>query len=648
MFTQTFYEYFNNAYRSYLNNDPHSVTLDTFLSQISDATNSIGYIAFFHENYFRIISCYAKETYAADPMIYISNESICKSSLVLGTPVMTNIITQFEPLYDMLKNAVTYICIPCVFNGICLGFIGLGSKLNYPNNIVSNFKLLGSLTGTLLNNIKMSTQVFMTCDLSIEILNLTDSIIVTNNALDILYINGKAITLLDKFYASLFPDGYINNNLIKVFPQLAILHDEQSGNKIYKNREIDISISDTTVENIIHFVINTIDCKNKIYNVINLTETIIAKQINANTYLMTYLSHELRNSLQSVILANYMIKMEIKKPMKHTKIIERACQNMKRIVNDILDLSKIETNELVIEISACNINDIVLETIDEYKVLAATNDIEIILNINESVPKMLQTDQMRLTQILANLISNAIKYAKGKNVIIDITHDASDQKIIFSITDTGMGIKKDELCHIFKHFGQTSNSSKNGIESTGLGLYISQKLAHMLGGSITVKSEYNVGSTFSLIHPIGLTQSINATQKNDQIYDYTFSGKILLVDDEWTNTGLLKLLIQNFNYEFYGIATTETVDNGFDAIEMCKINAYDVIFMDISMGGIDGISTTKSIRNNGYKGIIIAITGNVSIFDDKSNCLLFDDTIIKPYDSTILLKTLKKHLVKEK
>lgn len=649
MLTSYFYEYFNAAYRSYMNNETITTILKIYLEQLSELTHSVGYIALLKDDLLLIKACYSKETYANDPLLLVPEETICKQALITNCVQISNVVPHGEPMFELIKSAITYISIPCIFNESLIGIISLASKNTYLETNKHMFQLLGSLTGVLLNNIKMTTQIFMTCDITKEILNFADSVIVTDEHLKILYLNSKANAILNTHYSTLFPEGFNDQSLIHVFPQLTLLHDDDSNTKIYRNRQIEISIDNQGVVSTILFTFNTIACKEQIYNIVHLTNTtVVNKPANGNTCLMSYLSHELRNSIQSVILANYMIQLEIKKPMNHTKIIEKACQKMKRIVNDILDLSKIEMNELVIEVSLCNIKNLLLETINEYEAHAILKNIDIVLNIDDTVPVLLYTDSTRLSQIISNLISNAIKYSRGNKITINVLHDNIDQMVIFSVEDTGVGIKKEELCHIFKKFGKTSNSSKYKNDSTGLGLYISQKLARMMGGNINVTSEYNVGSTFAFHHPSNLRSSMNMCQSSKNAYDtdHSFSGKILLVDDEHENTNLLKLLIQNFNYDFCGFSRVESVNNGFDAVELCKITNYDIIFMDIDMPGINGITTAKTLKCNNYEGVIIAMTGDAHIFDTIENCSLFNDIIMKPYDTNVLLDMFKKHFIK--
>jgi CheY-like chemotaxis protein len=222
----------------------------------------------------------------------------------------------------------------------------------------------------------------------------------------------------------------------------------------------------------------------------------------------------------------------------------------------------------------------------------------------------------------------------------------------FDVIDEGIGIKNEDLQNLFKTYGKTTNNYKLKVSSEGLGLCISQKLANLLGGQITVKSDTNTGTTFSLSHPVKLGMSGTNFERNEFIDK--LSGNVLLVDDNNSNLSLLHMLLDQFNYEHMWTIKIESVNNGKDAIELCQINNYDLIFMDINMIGIDGCTTSKIIKNNGFTGKIVATTGNIlSRAENKEfgNCDFykqFDDIIIKPFDDQIVLKMLKHFLIKNK
>jgi CheY-like chemotaxis protein len=293
-----------------------------------------------------------------------------------------------------------------------------------------------------------------------------------------------------------------------------------------------------------------------------------------------------------------------------------------------------------------------MNQIEDHKNSATLKGLDIILEIKNTVPKTLYTDEFRLNQILINLISNAIKYSTYGIIKLLVDYDDIEFGVKFSVIDSGNGIKKCEINNLFKQYCQTSCSDK--FDSNGLGLYISQNIANLLGGYISVTSEYSKGSVFTLFHPISLENS--GIKKEVSILSNKFTSLeklsclILIVDDNESNLNLLRLMLQHINYTYKSNIEIHSVKDGKDAIDICKINKYSYIFMDINMPGIDGATASKIIKLNHFNGKIIATTGNIlakkenSIYSDNyDRYVYFDDIIIKPYDDTAILKVLVKY-----
>ena len=328
---------------------------------------------------------------------------------------------------------------------------------------------------------------------------------------------------------------------------------------------------------------------------------------------------------------------------------------MKRIINDILDLSKIESNEMEIILDNHKIEDIILELIETFKNMAKEKNINLKYIIDSNCPVSIFTDLTRVKQILSNLISNGIKYSnKNSEVIVNVTYNKKLHGINFEIIDFGMGISKEESNNLFKENGKTTNSYKFDVKSNGFGLYLSQKIAHLLEGHISFRSKYNSGSTFNFFHPIKLGMSINMF-KNNKIQTKNISGKILIVDDDESNLTMFRLLLEGFKFE-YGIdLDINTVQDGNSAIDLCKVQKYDLIFMDINMVGIDGCTSTNIIKENYQKNNIkvpvIATTGNIMAKKENQNSnptenkyICFDNIVIKPYDEENILSILNSYL----
>jgi signal transduction histidine kinase len=673
-----FYTIFNQAYNAYLNKIEPTKFMNQMLEHIINKTNSsIGFIAILQDKNLTIE--FYNQTNIQENII-IQKQIIIQDSIFYSNIIKTKKIQNinnynfnnynFNNYFLKIQN-YSCICIPLLFNNNIIGIISLLKKEEYLENL-EIYDIMGSLIGMLYNNytnfslIKLANKICLsTLNLNKnnfilsqqfleEILNYTNSgIIITNETFDILYLNNYINIILNNLYDDLFSNNYINKNLINIFPQLSILNiQEDSCHKIYTNKSIELSIIDKSVEIILNFIINTIIFNNIYYNIIIIiqTEDCIKTQKTSNNYLIAYLSHELRNPLQSIILADYMLLSNIEtftdKMINYLKIIDNSGNSMKRIINDILDLSRIEANEFIIELEICNIVELLTNIIDEY----SQANLTILLHIDENVPITVGTDLIRLNQIFNNLFSNAFKYSSNKDINLHVEYNSVNNYILFNIIDQGIGIKKEELCHLFKNYGKTSNNNLqklDKINSNGLGLYISQKIANLLGGKITITSNYGSGSIFTLYHPIEITKSYY--QKTQLSPSSNLSGNILLVDDDETNLSLLKLLLEQINYEYHNNIKINSINNGLEAINLCKILKYDIIFMDVNMDGIDGCSTSKIIKNDNLCDTIIAITGNILsmnnvYIDDKYK--IFDEIVIKPYTNHNILKLLQKYLTK--
>ena len=355
------------------------------------------------------------------------------------------------------------------------------------------------------------------------------------------------------------------------------------------------------------------------------------------------LSHELRNPLQTIILASSLLSKNINNQQinKYIKMIIQSSNEMKKIINDILDLNKIISNEMNLNIENINIKTFIESIINEINDIYVNNSHIIHTNIDMNIPTYIFTDEMRLKQIIMNLITNSIKYSKKSqknNININIKYFTPN--IHFEVEDTGIGIKEEFIGQLFEYFGQTIESSERN-DSNGLGLFICQKLAHLLGGEIIIQSKYGEGSKFTLIHPIKLGYTFNINNIFNPIIN--LNKNILIVDDIENNAILLKTILQNISFKYNCNLTIDVTLNGEQSINLCKINKYDIIFMDINMGNIDGYTATRIIKDNGYKNIIIATTGNEHTQLIKNDYVYFDNILIKPFDDTNILTILSKY-----
>lgn len=685
---------FNDSYRLYLNGIPSLIFMNSFIEKIIKIMG--GYAGFVgkyvvekaasytddEDISYIIIDAVCNSKYFLDNNIKFGNntsfnitdtQSICKLA-IMSNRIQTidiGILTSPDNIDFIFsyRDATKLLYVPINYMNEVIGVLGIVFNKNDITIDIDLLKCISNYLSIIQNSystLKMSSlevdKRFANYQLTEEILNtITSGIIVTDKDFKIVYINDVSIGIIKNIYSS-----YNNEiDVMKIFPQLDCIC--ESKEIIFRKRKLNVDIKEKGNVTSLQFILDTIMCNETYHHVINITHRCNnsesptaniqtkSESFKTNKNLIGYLSHELRNPLQTINLANHLIQTNIKKTdikipdkiMTNLNTINKACLDMKKIVNDILDLSKLEAKEFILDIEIVDISEIVSDIVGDYIEVALAKNLILDYFINDDVPKTLLTDYTRCKQILGNLISNSIKYSDNGSILLDIKYDEDNHGILFTIKDQGMGIREEELGNLFKEFGQTSNSFKINGDSNGLGLCICQKIANLLGGYIKVKSIYKEGSAFTLFHPIKLGTSITLFDNN--LTNNIISGNILLVDDNESNLMLFKMLLENFNIEYNFNLHIECVKDGQDAINICKINKYDLIFMDINMSGIDGCTASKLIKLDGYDCPIVATTGNILAKKENrtgtdSQYNYFDEIIIKPFDNEIVLNSLRKFM----
>ena len=683
--------YYNESYQLYLNNVSPLIFMNDFLDKIIQLTFSkSGYImSVFNNNDKKYLIMEALNNNILNSneliipktnMLDLEEDSIISSVIKTGKYFITNDLKNIDLNKGCLSkfdNINTYVSYPIKYLDEIIGIISLVNSEKYDENTIIFLKEISYLLGILMNNYlstknTVSDKRFVSFQLMNEIINnISDGIIIISDKLNILYYNNLGVQFIKDIINNNnnYNDSFYNINIIDLIPQFDFLKTDISNDKIehklFKNKIINLEIE--IADNIINYsiLLNSVISNNNInhillINIKNDDNNNITKKTQNN--LIAFLSHELRNPLQSLSMAVTLLNKRLKTNVhQDTKIdlylntIYSSSNEMKRIINDILDLSKIESNNMELIIDNYKIEEIIFELIKTYKNNAKEKNINLKHTIDLNCPCSIYTDLTRIKQILSNLISNAIKYSnKNSEVIINVNYNKKSHGINFEIIDFGMGISKEETNNLFKENGKTTNSYKFDIKSNGFGLYLSQKIAQLLEGHISFKSIYNSGSTFTFFHPIKLGMSINII-KNNKFQTKNISGKILIVDDDYSNLTMFGLLLEGFKFEYKIDLDINTVQDGNSAIELCKVQKYDLIFMDINMIGIDGCTTTNIIKEiynkNNIKVPIIATTGNImaklenqnnNLSENKYIC--FDNIVIKPYDEDNILSILNSYL----
>jgi len=487
-----------------------------------------------------------------------------------------------------------------------------------------------------------------------EILNsINKGIIIISKSCTINYHNILGINFIKTITNDIYTNSFINKKINIIIPQFDFLESSLHENKLFKNKIINLELElNDKIQNY-ELTINSIienDLIKHIFFINNNTQKFIFESKNQNNFI-AFLSHELRNPLQSLSMATYLLSKNITTDDSKTNLyistINKSSNEMKRIINDVLDLSKIEYGDIELIIDNYIIVDIIDNLINTFTILLQEKNIILDISYN-NCPKTIFTDLTRINQILANLLSNAIKYSHNNSKInINILYDKRNHGVNFEIIDFGLGIHKDQYCNIFKENGKTTNSYKFDVKSNGFGLFLSQKIALLLEGNITFKSEYTKGSTFIFFHPIKLGTSINTIKNKEHING--IEGNILIIDDDYSNLIMFKMLLEIFIKEYNLKLKIDIVQDGLSAIQICDSCNYNLIFTDINMNNIDGCTIARTIKEK-YDIPIIATTGNIMAKSENQNNVdsdkykYFDKIIIKPYDEQNILSILNSYL----
>ncbi len=372
----------------------------------------------------------------------------------------------------------------------------------------------------------------------------------------------------------------------------------------------------------------------------------------AKTYFLASMSHEIRTPMNAIIgLSESLLQGNVPKDIyDDIKNINKAGETLLEIVNNILDITRIEEGKTTVKNTPYNLADTVAEIKNIINVSLAEKPIKFEVETIGSIPKLLNGDEVKVYQILMNLLSNAVKYTNKGSIKLQIEaiNFGNKTTLTFKVIDTGIGIKKSDYDRLFKKFERLDQEQGN-IQGTGLGLTITKKLVDMLGGKISFESVYQKGTTFTVVIEQEIVDKEKITDLNQykakkKTVDEYFDGsnyEILLVDDNLLNLKVAEKLLKKYNLK------VTSVSSGLECINYTKNKKYDLIFLDHMMPEMDGIHTLYNLKKrvSGFDTPVVVLTAN-AIEGSKDMYLKegFVDYLSKPINQVELDRILREQL----
>lgn len=426
------------------------------------------------------------------------------------------------------------------------------------------------------------------------------------------------------------------------------------------NEKVMVMVISSFVLMLILLILNKInqDRKRLIYELRSKNKQLQEAKENAErltllkTQFFSTVSHELRTPLYGVVGITSLLLEEkgLNKHHNDLKSLKFSADYLLALINDVLQMNKMESNLVSLEHVNFNLEELMLSIVNSFEFTRLQNHNKIHCEIDEDIPKTLKGDPVRLSQILMNLVGNAMKFTERGDIYISARlNDLDDAKaeIGFAVKDNGIGIPQSKQKLIFEEFAQLKSANYN-YQGTGLGLPIVKKLLHLFGSKIYLESEEGEGSVFSFIiaFEVGSANSTETTKTEVLPKDYTGNKNVLIVDDNRINQVVTQRILEKKNF------TCEVAASGEEAIKKIRAHFYNLVLMDVNMPGISGLEATRRIREFDENVPVVALTAvEIEEIRNKIYEAGMNDIIVKPYDVQqfyqIVYRNLRVKMVKE-
>ena len=485
----------------------------------------------------------------------------------------------------------------------------------------------------------------------------SEGLVVVSNNNRVLFMNEKALTVL--------PDVKISRDVFESHQLLEVFYNEggtiESNGTIY-NVKLEPIMEQEYVQGYMFWLIDMTEQYAYTEKLIAMSE-LAERANNAKSNFLANMSHEIRTPMNSILGMNEMILRETddRDVIEYAANIRSAGKTLLSIINDILDISKIESGKLELVPTKYEFCSVIYDVINMNEQKAVNKGLGFVVSAQPDIPSELFGDELRVRQIILNVVNNAIKYTHEGGVLVNIKWENGTRDnlitIIIEVCDTGIGIKKENLKSLYQSFSRLDENQNRQIEGTGLGLAIAKQLAQKMNGSIDVESVYGAGSTFTIRIPQGVEsyeplgdykQQLHSEAESQKQYSRSFvapDARILAVDDNEMNLEVIRGLLKQT------LVRIDFAESGRESLEMLRKNEYDLVFLDHMMPEMNGIEVLQHIKAEKLApGVpIIALTANAIIgASEKYISYGFDDYLSKPIVYEDLEKLVIKHLDKSK